>query len=235
MPRYTLTQTDIIGPMLQIPDATSFMWMYYELFEREIYKFKAKTTRPHILDGGANIGLSVIYFKRMYPDARLIAFEPDPQMYRILQQNLQSAGVQDVELVNRALWTEETTLSFAPDGADAGHLVMASEETNLVKVQTVWLRNYLNVPVDFLKLDIEGAETTVLQDCHDKLTDVQNIFVEYHSYQNSPQTLDTVLTILKDSGFRIHVHANNPAHQPFVERKICAGMDLQVDIFGFRD
>ena len=63
----------------------------------------------------------------------------------------------------------------------------------------------MNKHVDFLKLDIEGAETTVIKDCADYLGNVDNIFVEYHSFLSEKQTLDELLNILKKTNFRVQI------------------------------
>jgi hypothetical protein len=88
--------------------------------------------------------------------------------------------------------------------------------------------------VDFLKIDIEGAETETLKDCADRLGNVENLFVEYHSFDGERQTLDTLIGILAGAGFRLHVHSPNASPQPFVHRDLNAGMDLQLNIFAFR-
>ncbi len=232
--RYTQMETHLLDSPVLVVDAPTFLPMYHSIFEREIYKFVTSVAAPYILDGGANIGLSVIYFKKLYPNAKLVAFEPDPKIYSVLQKNVKNANLQDVELVNRALWNEETSLWFASEGSDAGRIADDITDAKDCEVKTVRLRDYLDRPIDFLKLDIEGAETVVMEDCHDKLGDIQRIFVEYHSFEGRPQALDTMLTILKDGGFRVHVHADNPSHQPFTEQKLTAGMDLQLDIFAYR-
>ena len=232
--RYTQIQTELLGHPLVVPDAPTFLPMYFSIFESEIYKFTADNATPYILDGGANIGLSAIYFKRLYPNAKITAFEPDPKIYSALEQNIRNANFNNVELVNRALWNEETSLWFSSEGSDAGRIANDGTDTKDIEVKTVRLRDYLNTPVDFLKLDIEGAETTVMEDCHDKLRQVKRIFVEYHSFENQPQTLATLLTILKDNGFRVAIHAENISPHPFIKRDLCVGMDLQLDIFAYR-
>ena len=232
--RYTPMQTRLINPPVQVADSATFLPMYHAIFESEVYKFVADTETPYILDGGANIGLSALYFKRLYPEARIVAFEPDPKIYTILDQNIRDAGLQNVQLVNRALWNEETSLWFASEGSDAGRLANDGADTKDFEVKTVRLRDYLDRPIDFLKLDIEGAETTVMEDCRDHLGQVKRIFVEYHSFAGRPQTLDTVLTVLKDSGFRVHIHTENPSDHPFVAHNLLMGMDMQLDIFAYR-
>ena len=96
------------------------------------------------------------------------------------------------------------------------------------------LRDLLDREVDMLKLDIEGAETEVLRDCAAELHCVKNLFVEYHSYLNQPQTIDEILGILKASGFRVYVESDQQLRQPFLWRPIQLGMDLRLNIFAYR-
>src|SRR6266487_3582389 len=55
-----------------------FEGMYNETFKYNQYRFTADTSAPFILDCGSNIGVSVVYFKTLYPQAKIIAFEPSP-------------------------------------------------------------------------------------------------------------------------------------------------------------
>jgi predicted O-methyltransferase YrrM len=57
----------------------------------KIYRFNSLITKPLILDCGANVGVSVLYFKRLYPDAEIIAFEPDEDVFAILKQNYEES------------------------------------------------------------------------------------------------------------------------------------------------
>ena len=97
-PRYTATETDLLSNQVQLVDSASFLFMYHEIFEQQIYRFKARTERPVIIDGGANIGLSIIYFKKLYPDANIVAFEPDRKVFNVLEKNIESFNFSDVSL-----------------------------------------------------------------------------------------------------------------------------------------
>jgi len=234
LPRYVPTVTHLLGPPVALVDAASFLWTYHDVFVRGIYAFRAASERPYIIDAGANIGLSVLYFKRLYPASEIVAFEPDPNLYATLQENLRQHGYEDVELVPRALWSSETTLDFWQEGADGGRLAVGTDRKT-VTVQTTRLRRYLGRPVDLLKLDIEGAEGEVLGDCRDLLRNVARIYVEYHSFACQPQTLPTLLDVLANAGFRIHLQPCSVARQPFLERPPASGLDMQVHVFGLRD
>lgn len=234
IPRYTRAATPLLGRRFEMADAESFLSMYRDLFERETYRFECANEDPFIIDGGANIGLSVLYFKRLYPRSRIIAFEPDPEIFSLLERNCTTFELSRVELVNRALWTSETVLKFVQEGGDSGRLQVDGETGRIIQVSTVRLKNYLRSDIDFLKLDIEGAETEVLRDCANELSKVGRLLVEYHSFVDRPQTLHEITAIINRAGFRLHIHSLLPSPQPFVERNINVGLDFQANIFAFR-
>lgn len=233
VPRYQPAVTEILGRPLEVVDSSSFLWMWREIFEDEIYRFRASTDEPYIIDCGSNIGLSVLYFRQLYPRARVVAFEPDDRICEVLRRNLLSHDCADVEVHCRAVWTEETTLSFYSEGADGGRLA-GEGDARSKSVPTARLRDFLDRRVDFLKIDIEGAETEVLQDCADRLSNVENLFVEYHSFAERPQTLHTLTALLADAGYRIHIHPPVTSPRPFMSRDVYGGMDMQLNVFAFR-
>lgn len=233
-PRYKAFTIKLFGKKIHVPDSASFIYMWQEIFVREIYKFQTTKPNPVIIDGGANIGMSIIFCKQLYPKAHIIAFEPDDNIFRILQKNIQEFGFEDVELCQKALWVETTTLQFESDGSDGGK-VNINKNQNTNTVQATSLDRYLNQEIDFLKLDIEGAETLVLESCKDLLTHVKNIFIEYHSFDAEPQTLHQILEILRTNGFRYYVENNGvTSQQPLQNIRTEADMDLQLNIFGYR-
>ncbi len=234
LPRYTKTVTNLLGKPLEIVDNSSFFGMHKEIFGNEIYKFKSNSQTPFIIDGGSNIGLSIIYLKNLYPKARITAFEPDENLFRVLQRNLRSFGIEDVELHRAALWSENTELTFIAEGADSGRITSAGE-AQTVQVKAVRLKDFLTQKIDFLKLDIEGAELEVLEDCVEPLKKVENLFVEYHSFAGKPQKIDRLFNILLASGFRVNAHPCGTEKSPLFERKTYLGMDFQMNIFAYRE
>jgi hypothetical protein len=94
---------------------------------------------------------------------------------------------------------------------------------------------YLDEPIALLKLDIEGVELVVLRDCADRLDGVDRLFVEFYSSDGQEQGLDEVVAILAGAGFRLHVVSELASRQPFVERTSYLGMDLQLNIYAFRE
>src|ERR1700693_4874079 len=60
---------------------SGFVCLFEEIFIRQDYIFVSRRPDPLIIDCGSNIGMSILYFKRRYPKARIIGFEPDPATF----------------------------------------------------------------------------------------------------------------------------------------------------------
>ena len=168
-PRFSHTHAPLLGKRIALTDPYWYLFCYDEIFKDEIYKFKTDSAAPFIIDCGANIGLSVIYFKHLYPNARIVAFEPDEEIFEVLKLNVDTYEFKDVSLHSAAVWNSEGELSFQPDGSVGGRLW---EGEGAKRVKTVRLKDFLNQKVDFLKIDIEGAELEVLRDCEEALANV---------------------------------------------------------------
>lgn len=238
LPRYTKTTVKVNGKEIKIPDNASFLFMYKEIFEEEIYNFITSNPNPYIIDGGANIGLSIIYFKNLYPRAKIIGFEPDPLIFEILKDNIDVFDLENVELIPKGLWSENMELDFWSEGADAGLVTdLNKEKSPSVKIKTTSLTKFLERPVDLLKLDIEGAETIVLKDIEDKLYNVEKIFVEYHSFAGQSQSLNEIINILTKAKFRLYmcIPGNNSLKSPLLGLHTHHNMDFQLNIFGYKE
>ena len=87
-PRNKTYEIRFLNYLIAVPDCLSFIFQFKEIFVNQSYKFKSFTNSPVIYDCGANIGISCLYFKKIFPDSRIEAFEADPQIAKILQNNL---------------------------------------------------------------------------------------------------------------------------------------------------
>lgn len=236
-PRYRQDSTDLLGKSVRLVDSASFLSAYQQIFERELYCFSTSRENPKIVDCGANIGLCILYWKQLYPTAQITAFEPDPKVFETLVWNCKHWELTNVELINKAVWSSETELPFWEEGADAGRLLENSEldDKSSITVLTANLRDYLQDKVDFLKLDIEGAETEVLLHCADCLDRISHLFVEYHSFVDKAQGIGDILCVLRDADFRIHIQPELVSPQPFVKQLRSNGMDQRLNIFAHRE
>jgi len=226
------------GRHYSVPDGRSFAYSYREFFQREILRFETESKEPFILDCGANYGLFTAYVKKRFKDARVVGFEPDPVAFNALQHNC--GALPNVTLKNAAVWNAQTTLPFVAVGADGGHLAKvtpagsSNSGPQTPSVATVRLRDYLVRRVDFLKIDIEGAEFEVLSDCCDRLCNVEKLFVEYHSFIHDVQRLGRFFSILEEAGFRIHAHSSSRSPRPFEHLAIHNNKDMRLNVFCWR-
>ncbi|HEU5459629.1 MAG TPA: FkbM family methyltransferase, partial [Pyrinomonadaceae bacterium] len=169
----------------------------------------------------ANIGISAIHYKRLFPGAVITSFEPDPQACELLRRNLAANKIHDVEIVERALWTNNGHTSFFSEGADANRVVRAGDEVRQLTtltpnakqfdVETVRLAEYLaRTNYDLVKLDIESAEADVIVDCGDTLRNVDNLVIEFHLTNSKPLDLARTLETLAEQSFHVSVCSYGP-------------------------
>lgn len=162
-----------------------------EIFSKQIYKINLSPSSPHIFDIGSHIGLSILYFKKIYPNSIIQAFEPNPNVYPILQENIEQNRLKNVKIHNIALGQKNTKRTFYIDSSGTCAFSTASfkknawngkQQTLPILVNTEKLSDYINHNIDLLKMDIEGAEKEVLEDLriNKKMKYVKNIIFEYH-------------------------------------------------------
>ena len=231
MPRYQRHAFRYRNYQFEVSDFLSVAQQLREYFEEERLRFQPESDAPVIIDCGSNVGVSVLYFRSLFPAALITGYEADPGIFALLKTNLQNNGITDVTVVNKAVWTHDRGVSFSADGADGGNV---SEKAGEQLVPSVRLRDVLSShsSIDLLKMDIEGAECGVLLDCGETLRVVRRLFVEYHSFADTPQRLSQLLELLQRAEFRYHIkHIGSQSQKPFEGVDAYNGMDMQLEIY----
>lgn len=208
------------GAVMEIPDRRSLWVVLHEILLEEEYYFETKAVAPRILDCGSHFGMAIYYFKRLFPESRITAFEPLPRMNAMAQRNIEMNQIRGVELLPYALSDNdgETTFNISESDSMAGSLTERRRDLGdhlvPVAVQCRKLSAWLDEPVHFLKLDIEGSEDVVLEEAAAKLPNVQHIFCEYHHGAGlDPARLPKILDILDRAGFDAHMGKSFSYHQ----------------------
>ena len=217
-------------------DAPVFLISINELFVNEFYKFRATTDCPRIIDCGSYIGTSILYFKINYPNAIVTGFEPDEKNFVIVKSNLEAWNFTNTSVVNAAIWINNETLSFNSKGSMGSRIENdLSENKNKKIVKCFRLKDLLNEDIDFLKIDIEGAEYAVIKDCSDNLKHVKNLFVEYHGVYSEMYKLNEILGILTSNNFKYYIKEGSPVYaRPFWDRDKTGDYDIILNIFAFK-
>jgi len=214
----------------------SFLHTVKELFIDEIYKFETLNENPYIIDCGAYIGTSVLYFKTNYPSSKILAFEPDKNNFKILNQNAISWNFDNVEIINKAIWINNNSINFDSKGEMSGSInLIESQNQKANLVQTQRLCDLLDVKIDLLKIDIEGAEYEVIKDCESNLKNVEKLFIEYHGNYDEMHKLNSILNTLLANNFCYYIKEAGITYKwPFFEKKTIYDFDVQLNIFAFR-
>lgn len=232
--RFQESSVTFLGKSLKYSDNEAFIGMINEIFVKKNYMFNSDNDTPVIIDCGANIGLSTIFFKQIYPKSKIICFEPDPKIFEMLKYNLTQFNYSDIQIFNKAVWIRNEKLSFQTDNSWGGKIV-SNEIENSINIDAIDLNSFLDQKVDFLKIDIEGAEYEVIINCKDLISkNVKNIFFEWHSFSNKEQVLGCLLNFFEKSNFRYHLKEASPKGAPFIEKRTDQHMDTQIDCFIYK-
>ena len=163
---------------------------FEEVFIRGEYSVDVR--EPHtIIDAGANIGVASVYFCLRYPNARLYAVEPNPNVLETLKRNLNAFPRASV---HQCAFTDKDgtiDLHVHPTSSIASSLVARTKGERIVSVPSKTFDTFRNEhgigTVDLFKFDIEGAEDKTLRAIKDKS------IVHYYVGEVHPDLMETSL------------------------------------------
>ena len=182
--------------------------LYQEIFLEEAYHFISENPRPVIIDAGSNVGVSVLYFKHLFPQSQVIAFEANPFAFALLKQNIAQNLIDGVTLHWIALYDKKTTLPFFINfhtHSYAGSLKYGFGTKQKILVPSAPLSDYLSdwKGIDLIKLDIEGAEREVIRDLwmSGMLRKCKQYILEYHQIPGESNGFDELCQPFLENGF----------------------------------
>jgi FkbM family methyltransferase len=165
---------------------------------------------PIILDLGANIGLSVVELKMLYPQASVIAVEMDAENYAMAGAN--TAGLPNVSVMHRAVWHDAGTLRYRATVEEDAYSIdegLAPGASDTRSVETVTVGDVIAITgspiVDYVKMDIEGAEREVLERNNAWIGSVGCLNIEIHD----PDFIEPARHILQSFGFDVRKDTNH--------------------------
>lgn len=168
---------------------------------------KHKIPLTNIIDAGANIGLTSIFFKALFPKTRIIALEPSPSTFERMSKNFHKNNLDDITTLKKGLWGYSTFLSpdtSFRDGLDWSFSLIESSDNRAGSIEVTSITDILNQFdlefIDFLKIDIEGGEVSVFSNESNLqwLKKVRVIALEIHDELNCRIDIEN---ILKSFGF----------------------------------
>jgi FkbM family methyltransferase len=205
---------NILGFKLKFLSCLELSFLFREIFLDNEYYFVCGNDSPYIIDCGSNIGMSILYFKVLYPHSRIVAFEPGEETYSCLEENVKNNRLNSVALHKAALSSKEGTIELYYDQDNVSSLRTSTKKERMPKqrrtVEAMLLSKYIHEDVDFLKIDIEGSELEVIEELSNakKLRYVKQMVIEYHHHiARESDVFSRMLMLLEDAGFGYQIES----------------------------
>lgn len=203
------------GPDFKIRDGAGAAHIFYEIFLRDQYPKAMLEGAKTIIDVGANIGLFSYYSRLHAPNARIVAIEADPDTFAVLDLNL---ARQNIDRLHQAVASEDGAIDFYCSdisGWSSRYPVLGAATGSKVSVRAEPLSTTLAArsidQIDFLKIDVEGAEYDIL--LGDKALwnlRIKNLVVEADRFPRDQRySFDDLLSFMRASFGKVVVGSGN--------------------------
>ena len=157
-----------------------------------------------IVDAGANIGLTSVYFSNRFPQARILAIEPVQGNFDVLAKNV--AAYPNVQVFHGAVWPNQASLEISNPGSGSDSFILQASDGEpgepFPVITMPQVMDMMGGSIDLLKMDIEGAEREVFSAGNlDWLAAVNAIAIETHD-RTAPGSSRAVYTAIANYSYR---------------------------------
>lgn len=169
---------------IQLRRKDSDLDIFDQIFVEQQYKWPEinKLNPKVIIDGGANVGFSAIFFSNLFPSAKIISIEPDEKNWEQLKINTQN--YKNITPFRAAIWYKNEILNLTnPEGFSAGLAYQSENKESGVQAYSIQeiFEKFNLTHVDLFKLDIEGAEKEIFENGNlDWLNKTDVLTIELH-------------------------------------------------------
>lgn len=168
-----------------------------------------------VVDIGGGIGDYTLFAAIPNPHGRVVAFEPFPESFALLQENVAANGVTNVEAFPQAIWSQEGQLIIDSTAGEPGQFISRSTESQVAEATQVpgisLEQAFARLEIarcDLMKIDCEGAEYAILFNTpEDVLRHVQRIVMEVHD-SLTRYTHHDMQAFLTSQGYAVRVTQN---------------------------
>jgi FkbM family methyltransferase len=222
------------------PDSLSHL--IKEAFIDFHYFVALEKEKPIIFDIGSNIGITVLFFKKLYPKSIIYSFEPDPDTFALLKNNIEKNNLRTVFPYNAGMsnvsgkavlyipsWSNgssslfrekiEIEKGYAQACSATAEPQVSEKEVDIIRCSDFLQENRIT-HIDLLKIDVEGAEENIIDDISAHLDLIDFIVLEFHYAKDHimRNSLGTIIAKLEEAGFIVSV---NPTWMATEARVMC--------------
>lgn len=202
------------GLTFMVRSRTADRMIMKEIFLQEIYnKYNIEVTAADtVIDIGANIGAFSLYASQKASRGIVYCFEPFPDNYQLLKEQLRINHIQNVQAFNLGVSNKAGQQDLYLSGINTGgHSLQFEQAAGKVTIQTTTLEQFCQDHqihhIDFLKLDCEGSEFDIIKHNPDILHRISKIVMECHPYPS--ESVEGMKQLLESYGFTVIREACN--------------------------
>ncbi|MCL4269497.1 MAG: FkbM family methyltransferase [Anaerolineales bacterium] len=194
---------------------TSDILVIWEIWKAKVYDDPRFPIQPDdvVVDIGAHIGGFAVRAAKQAHRGKVFAYEASSKNFAMLSENRNLNNADNLHIHNVAISDHRGEMKFFMPG-DNGALgsLMQEKDSPMEIVQSMTLADILSENrierIDYLKLDVEGAEYDILLGCSDEtLSKIQKIVLEYHEFTGHHHSHIDLVECLKSHGFQVTVEA----------------------------
>lgn len=179
----TMTSDRVKHPVhIRIPPSSD-LYVYEQVLVENDYDFTGADDVKVIIDAGANNGLSSVLFANMFPNAMILAIEPDAGNYKMVTLN--AKPYLNIIPIHAALWSSVGTVRLS-DPSENEWAYRTSDTGQGIDVDTVTVSSLIEQygidRISIFKSDIEGAEKEIFSNCSEWIDRVDSLIVELHDW-----------------------------------------------------
>jgi len=198
--------TEMIIPRDSMP-------VFIEVFRDCVYEqFSSPGEGDIVIDVGAHAGMFTMKAAKLVGDNGLVvAIEPEPRNLSLLQRNIESHGLTNVKVISKAIYNEKTTVRLYLQDLSVHHSLYYRSR-DYIEVEADSLDNIISKlgldRVDFIKIDVEGAELETLRGAEKVLASpgIKLSIASYHILSDGQPQLPGIVSYLESKQFRTQIY-----------------------------
>jgi len=185
-------------------DGVGRVLFYFREHGDDLFGFMEKYLKPGMtfVDVGANIGSHTLHASRLVGrTGKVFSIEADPKTFDLLQRNIRSNGVTNAHLLNRCVSDKKAEVLFNVD-SNSARSSLVRQGASQINLHADCLDDLLpsGLPVDLLKIDVEGAELLVLKGAARVFRDAPPRVVVFEASSNQ----SAIQGFLVSHGYRLY-------------------------------
>ena len=165
---------------IKLRSKTSDLPTFESIFLYEEYKFPIDFQPKLVIDGGAHVGYSSIFFANKFPEAKIVAIEPETSNYELLKENC--CNYKNIELLNVGIWNKSTYLKIKDvDTGTSGFIVEEVSSNEDFSLRAMTIKEIIKLSdlseIGILKLNVEGSEKAIFSSGYEDWIDKVKIMI----------------------------------------------------------